>query len=498
MATARAARSSVETPRAVAALLFGLAAVLAFRIAALAINGTDLFFDEAQYWSWGREPAFGYYSKPPLIAWIIGSFGALCGDSPFCIRLAAPLLHTATALLIYLIGRRLHEARIGVWAALTFATLPGVSLSAGIISTDAPLLTCWAAALLAFVALVQGEDGWWPAFVLGLGLGLGLNAKYAMVFFPLSMAIYLAVTPKARLVLADPRLWAGLALGGLLIAPNMAWNLANSFATFAHTADNARWGGSLINVGKGLEFIAAQFGVFGPILFAALVLIAVRAWREGLPEQDRLLLCFTLPVLLIIAAQAFVSRAHANWAATAYVAGTLLVTAAFARLAAGRWQMASMALHLATMLVIALGTAFAGQFTLPRIGDPFQRTLGWRELGNATTQILDTARATGQPFRAVVADDRSLTAEFLYYMRHDPTPIMAWRPDGRPHDHYELTRPYKDPAQAPVLLVSIRKDASAITRQFRKTDLIAERDVPAGLGEPRRVRYYALSGYRKN
>ena len=40
-----------------------LAALLVLRLVALALNGTDLF-DEAQYWSWSLEPAFGYYSKP--------------------------------------------------------------------------------------------------------------------------------------------------------------------------------------------------------------------------------------------------------------------------------------------------------------------------------------------------------------------------------------------------------------------------------------------------
>ena len=55
----------------------------------------ELFFDEAQYWAWGQEPAFGYYTKPPLIAWIIGATTSLCGDTPFCVRLPSPLMHFA-------------------------------------------------------------------------------------------------------------------------------------------------------------------------------------------------------------------------------------------------------------------------------------------------------------------------------------------------------------------------------------------------------------------
>jgi 4-amino-4-deoxy-L-arabinose transferase-like glycosyltransferase len=87
-----------------ALLLVGLLGLLAIRLAALALNQTDLFFDEAQYWTWSREPAFGYYSKPPLIAALIGAAGAVCGDGTFCVRVSAPILHTITALLIFLIA----------------------------------------------------------------------------------------------------------------------------------------------------------------------------------------------------------------------------------------------------------------------------------------------------------------------------------------------------------------------------------------------------------
>ena len=384
-----------------------------------------------------------------------------------------------------------------LWAALVFATLPGVSLSSGIISTDVPLLLGWAIALWGFIVLLdEAEDGWWPAIALGLGLGIGMNAKYAMVFFVVSAAVYFAVTPAARRLLGDVRWWGALGIGAALIAPNMAWNLANSFATFAHTADNAKWGGSLVNLGKGLEFVGAQLGVFGPVLFIALIATVVRAWREGLPEADRLLLSFTIPVLLVITAQAFASRAHANWAASAYVAGSVLVTAVLVRGAAERWLRASMALHLVILAVLAIGTSLAGRFTLPLAGDPFQRTLGWAELGRATGRVLDTARTAEKPFRALIADDRSLTAELLYYLRHDATPVLAWREPGRPRDHYEMSRPFKDPAQVPVLLVSTRGDVQRITRKFAKVEMLDERQIPAGLGATRLVRFIALSGYR--
>lgn len=52
-------------------LLCCLATLLALRLVALYTAKTDLVLDEAQYWTWSRELAFGYFSKPPMIAWVI-------------------------------------------------------------------------------------------------------------------------------------------------------------------------------------------------------------------------------------------------------------------------------------------------------------------------------------------------------------------------------------------------------------------------------------------
>ena len=148
----RALRSRV--PKNVQVLFAVLSGLAFFRVTALAFNGTDLFTDEAQYWAWSREPAFGYYSKPPLIAWIIAATTPVCGDSEFCVRLPSVFIHLATSLVVYVIGLRLFSERVGFWSAVTFATLPGISVSSGIISTDVPLLFAWAVALLAFAELV--------------------------------------------------------------------------------------------------------------------------------------------------------------------------------------------------------------------------------------------------------------------------------------------------------------------------------------------------------
>src|SRR5712691_1677598 len=98
--------------------LAAVATITALRLVWLAVQSAGLYPDEAQYWFWAQHPALGYYSKPPLIAWLIALTTSLFGDGTVAIRLSAPFLHAGTAALIYLIGARLYDRRIGFWSAL--------------------------------------------------------------------------------------------------------------------------------------------------------------------------------------------------------------------------------------------------------------------------------------------------------------------------------------------------------------------------------------------
>lgn len=474
-----------------------LGALTVLRLVALWANSTELFVDEAQYWSWSLTPAFGYFSKPPLIAWIIGASTGVCGHDEVCVRLPSVLLHAATGFLVFLIGRKLYSPMCGLIAAVAYATMPGVSLSSGIISTDVPLLFAWALALLAFVHLVNAPT-LAMAGLLGLALGLGLNAKYAMAYFVVCAALYFLAVPSHRSLLKRPHLWVALALGLLLIAPNVLWNAANSFATFSHTADNARWSGSLGHPGKALEFLATQFGVMGPILFGALLVIVWRA-RKGfsaLPESDRLLLAFSVPVIALITTQAFLSRAHANWAATAYVAAVVLVTAVMMRDHAWAWLKSSLALNAVIAVVIALATWQAGSFTLPGVGDPFARTLGNRALADVVKETIAQRAAAGSPVRSIVVTDRESATALLYYARDLATPVTVWRSQAMPTNHFELTRPFLGTGQEPALLLLDVSAPRSVLGAFDDAVSLGRRDIAAGHFTSRAAELFVVSGFK--
>ena len=61
-----------------AATLIGVLTVA--RLVTLFVTPIGLYPDEAQYWLWSRVLDWGYFSKPPMIAWLIRATTALGGD----------------------------------------------------------------------------------------------------------------------------------------------------------------------------------------------------------------------------------------------------------------------------------------------------------------------------------------------------------------------------------------------------------------------------------
>lgn len=460
-----------DPPRAwFAPLLTAVVLALAARIAILIGTPLSLQGDEAQYWTWAQDIALGYYSKPPLIGWAIAATTAVCGDAAWCVRLPAALFHGVTTLFVGGLAASLYGGRVAFWAGFAWLTLPAVSFSSLIMSTDAPLLVFWAGGLWAYRSFLASDDGASRARAaagLALCIALGLNAKYAMAYFILCVLVHLALDPEARA--AGRAAWRGLAgaivLGLAGILPNVGWNAANGWATLGHTADNANWGGPLLHLDQMGEFLGAQAGVFGPIFLIALLLTIPRsrAAAEALPAPYRMLFAFSLPILLIVTTQALLSRAHANWAATAYPAATVLVVA---MLLQGRevWLKASVALH----VVVAAGlyiAVLAPDRVAGLMGrDPFAPMRGWDAIAEEIHRQLEKS---GAP--VLLMDHRMMIASTSYALRDRDIAIRAWNHDAKIDHHYEMAWRYDPDVDGPVVLLVSPHGTDAIEDAFDKS-----------------------------
>lgn len=203
-----------------------VAAILAitlWRLGLALLDRTELSTDEAQYWAWGQSLAFGYYSKPPLIGWILRGSSEVLGDSVAAVRLAAPLFHMATALVLFHFARRLLPVPVAAIAALSYLTTPAVAVGSALMTTDTPLLLSAAIAMglqtLLAEARAENRPAIGLALLFGLVLGVGLLAKYALLFWLAGAAIAAWISPLFRPRGVDALIATAVML--VVIAPNL-------------------------------------------------------------------------------------------------------------------------------------------------------------------------------------------------------------------------------------------------------------------------------------
>ncbi len=523
-----------------------LAALLICRAAAIVMSPLHLGPDEAQYWRWGQSFDWGYYSKPPFIAWVIGTTTRIFGDTAWAVRLPAPFLHTMTGWILFLVARRMEGPRVGFYAVLIYIFMPGVSFSSGLMTTDSVLFVFWALALYLLWRMRMGDGSKPMAFGLGLAIGAGFLAKYAMVYFIIGLGLALLTDPRTRTALTFGR--GGLvALGALLaLGPHIGWNLANELQTLSHTADNANWGATLFHPEHAVKFLVDQMGVFGPVSFLTLLGgTGFVLWRRKQASDtiDRWLLCFILPALVIILGQAITARAHANWAATAYLAASILVARWMASercLARPVWLAAAGVMMIAALNVpdltalagiglgsglalLVLGSGLASNWRLggllwagvgvhlvaafvftafaagptsladkAGLANAFKRVRGWDMTVERLSEIADERGA-----KAILVDERENWHGLDFYGRKRlAQPVYAW-PRYASAKSFADTYQLESGFEAPVLVVNTRADfVPRLRADFAHWEPVAPLVIDLGGGAERRLQLFMAWGYR--
>ena len=500
-------QSSTAAVRSPEDILWGWAVgttllLLILRLVAIRLSPLQLYADEAQYWLWSRQLDFGYFTKPPLIAWVI-RLTTLGGDAEALVRLSSPILHAAAGLFLFRAARRLYDARTALFALLVYALMPAVQLGSFVVSTDTPLVACLAAALWAYVALqtAEGHGKLLAAAALGLALGLGFLAKYAAVYSVLGVALHLALSRSGRRAWTPAAAAIAIAVFAVVIAPNVIWNMTHGMVAVGHLAREAAWGERRGGLLRAADFLGGQFGVFGPLPFA--VLLGGGIWlaaRRKLEARDGLLLAWVTPPLVIVLVQAFIAGAKANWAAAAFAPGAILVAAWMLRWARPRWLIAGLALQAVVAFAGLVGVTSPGIVDRIGLGSALKGVRGGREV---TEMIIGRARleSFAGPMSAIAIDNRELFGTAAYYGRDyfgkDGPPLKAWLPGPVPRYQGELATPLTAANGQRVLAVS--KDGvyvGAMRAQFRTAGPTDIGDVWLGGKHTTKVNMFVGEGFR--
>ena len=402
---------------------------------------------------------------------------------------------------MFLLGRQIFSNQIGFWAGALWLLTPGAALSSFLIATDAPLLFFVTSAILlllrASALALKGQDLYAHAILLGVALGLALMSKYAAIYSVIGVAACTVLIPTIRRTwLGLPILLAGL-ITALIFLPNILWNAQNEFQTVAHTAANANWQGDLFKPFKLLNFLAQQFAVFGPIplIAAGLCVAALTGLTKNTPpisdrtkDMLRALMIFAVLPISVVAMQAFISRAHANWAAASYPAAMLLASYWLIIHMGPIWRRVSAGLHGAVALALIIGLTNFWLVDALRLSNATKHIRGWE---THVREIVARAPAT----QTIVIDDRDLHGPFLYHTRANPRHSSSLDPNAHASTHYEAFMPFNPTTDQPAFFVtSLDSDAHVIHR-FSEITPLGETRAPLGNDKQRQYGFYEIDGY---
>lgn len=493
--------------RRAALLILG---VLVFRLIYAAIFAVNPAGDEAYYWDWGRQLDYGYYSKPPFIAWLYAFVDWVGGGSLFAIRATAAILTALSLFVFYRLIIDLFDVRLA-WLALILAiTAPANSVLSFFLTIDAPLVLCWSTALFAFHRYSSERGGTGSLVLLFCSLAIGHLSKQMMMVFPILAVIFLCLEKDTRRLLRRPGLLFALFGSFLSLAPPLIWNAQNDWITFQHTRHHFEVleepGNVFLERGEDfLSFLATQLGVIGPaigvILLSVALVLLPRVARAKRPL--RFLIVFaSLPLagMLLLALRQVLQP---NWPAVFYVAGMGLTAAWYGGLLEMKWPPKSWRKLFpiaVSMNLLLVAFFYAGPPVFALLGksgntaDPNRRILG-HDLVAAEVETLRQTQEDSAELFLVASGHRDVVSHLAFGLPDQPRVFhLTDRPGIR--SQYDL---WDNPSEAGfegrdglVIVPNSSYFPASLQKHFEEVVKLGEFEVP--LSYDRKRKYSVFRG----
>jgi 4-amino-4-deoxy-L-arabinose transferase-like glycosyltransferase len=487
-----------------------LAGIALIRIIYVLLFPFDLSGDEAYYWDWGRQLAWGYFSKPPFIAWLMAFSGWLGGNTDSGIRLMAVALGTGSLIFVYLLTRQLWNNKAAFWAVLLTAASPGGVTINLILTIDAPLMFFWSGALYFFYNQIHNRDYQKTWMLLGmLFIGLGLLSKQMMfAFFPLAI-IYLLINAEQRHRLKDWRMWFCWLLAISFLVPTLVWNAHNEWITIIHTQHhfNGKPFGLLEVLTRTCDFFLSQLLMISLVTGIAVVFLLINGIQRfrSLDFRARYLLIFSAPGLLVICLMLIHQSINPNWPAVFYTSILILLAGAISgeQSLSLRWQKIWPRWRYAIAVTGIAFTLFfmATPFILEWKGltgskyDPVVRLEGWTDLAKAVQRVREThSSQLNEPF--LIATGHRYTVSHLAFYLIDQPRVYHWPNNpGTIESQYELWGFPDNLEGRDAFIIVPGEHAEApesISHVFDSIELLDPQEQIAITRSAKRTRYYTL------
>jgi len=429
----------------------------------LHITPYDLSPDEAYYWTWSKKLSLGYYSKPPMVAFLIKVGTFLGGDKAIFVRIFAPILWALSGICFFYLARNLFGVEVAFRAFMLSLLTLLTPLMGFVMTIDPPLVFFWTSTLFLFwLALKKGRAVYF--YLSGLSLGLGLLSKYTMAILGVSLFLYLLFTPSLRSYLKRKELYLCFFIASGLFLPHLIWEAKYGFIAFRHTASLLEKGPSFDPLSF-IAFLGSQFLLLTPLAFLLFLKGLWRGFKESLKGDPSYGLPFWSSSLLfgVCLLKSLFGPCYANWGAPAYVGGLILA----GKVGKGKTFLISLLIG-AFFIGVAYNAESLRRFSpLPQEDFPTSRLLGWKELGE---EVKSLRKTLGDPF--VLGTNRNILSEVAFYGEAFPRVYQY----GGKESQFELWGGLKREKGKDALIVlgGNRKLPSHLERAFSKCTFLKE------------------------
>ncbi len=262
---------------------------------------TELIWDEAYYWYYSQNLAWGYFDHPPMVAWMIGA-GTLLFDNELGVRLIACLLGAGTVYLLWILTD--HPEKEHYWKEFFVWVFSMTLLQAyGFFSLpDTPLLFFTALFLLFYREFLR-KPGWGVAMLLGICMAALMYSKYHA-----ALVILLVLASNLQL-LKNRFAWVALGVSLICYLPHLLWLYNHDFVSVKfHLFErpNQPYSFTKFTLGYLLNLVAL-FGFTFPFVYRALFRTKSRT------QFDKALLFLTYGFLIFFFASSFQRHVQTQW-----------------------------------------------------------------------------------------------------------------------------------------------------------------------------------------
>ena len=237
-------------------ILIGFIALKFFLQFILLSSEYDLQRDEYLHLDQANHLAWGYLSVPPFTSWT-SLLIQLLGNSVFWIKFF-PALYGA--LTIYVVWKAIAALNDSLYAVILGATCVLFSSLLRLNTLYQPNsfdVLCWTALYFTLLKYIKTEQVKW-LYMAAAVFGIGCLNKYNIVFLLVGFLPALLLT-KHRSVFLKPGLYVAMAIGLVLILPNLIWQYNNNFPVLYHLRELSET--QLVNVDR-LDFLKSQLLYF--------------------------------------------------------------------------------------------------------------------------------------------------------------------------------------------------------------------------------------------